>query len=470
MLLDVENPSEQGNANDMTVEGANILVEKIGEYMDNKIAQLEAGIKLKAQEGQPVEKAASSRDQEVLTKLNKVFARFEALTEPVSVPQLSNRIKLLIKNMLDDRSKGWERTKKQNEKKPMKVEELWKETQKKLEQEQAARMLAEEEEQSYLGGSHSGGNRHRGDRQRGGKQDYNSGQGGKYQPKDQSKQSQPTGGKGGQGKREEYNKPNSGLPKNPTSAPAGGAGTAKIVPIENPAMEKLLIQNFTAYVNSKEAPEEGEEKKEAFSLQLYKDLQTINGKKGGEIFYYLLNKAFDQSAREIEEILPEYVLLLAKEKVLDAKSFQIGVSKFLQNYPNIVSDIPKLPEWFSNVLLPLHQQSIINFKELKWVEKKESGAEDDDLPMVDDYFRLVAAFLFAFHTKGKASLQGLNSFMATSGFGAQLKAFQPQILEDNLFADILDTYTALYGNEKNARIIVHLLQGDEEGFKRDSTA
>lgn len=59
-------------------------------------------------------------------------------------------------------------------------------------------------------------------------------------------------------------------------------------------MEKLVIQNFTAYANFKNYEEaEGEEKKEPHSFQIYKDLQSVNGRKGGEIFYHFLNKVFD---------------------------------------------------------------------------------------------------------------------------------------------------------------------------------
>jgi hypothetical protein len=69
-----------------------------------------------------------------------------------SVPQVSNRVKMLIKNMLDNRSKGWEKTKKQDESGPMKVEELREKVEKKLREEMAQREQAEMEEQGYLGG------------------------------------------------------------------------------------------------------------------------------------------------------------------------------------------------------------------------------------------------------------------------------------------------------------------------------
>lgn len=122
-----------------------------------------------------------------MRKIDATFARFEELTTGESDPQLSNRIKLLIKNMLDNRASGWERTKKENEKKPMKVDDLRRETERKLREEQEKARQAEDEEQSYLGNSRSGG---RGGRQGG----YNQGGDRQYQEKGGR---QDRGGRGG---------------------------------------------------------------------------------------------------------------------------------------------------------------------------------------------------------------------------------------------------------------------------------
>jgi hypothetical protein len=62
---------------------------------------------------------------------------------------------MLIKNMLDNRANGWEKTKKQDESGPMKVDELREKLEKKLREEMAERDRAEQEEQSYLGGGGS---------------------------------------------------------------------------------------------------------------------------------------------------------------------------------------------------------------------------------------------------------------------------------------------------------------------------
>lgn len=103
------------------------------------------------------EKPPKEADLATLSKIKKTFDRFDELSTENSVPQVSNRIKMLIKNMIDNRESGWERTKKQNEKGPMKVDELRKETERKLKEEAEMRMIAEQEEQAYLQGQGRGG-------------------------------------------------------------------------------------------------------------------------------------------------------------------------------------------------------------------------------------------------------------------------------------------------------------------------
>ncbi|TNV85454.1 hypothetical protein FGO68_gene13109 [Halteria grandinella] len=106
MLLAIETNGQLDFVNDMTVEGAVILIEKIGITLDAQILKLQNAIQQKGDSDKP------SRDSDTLAKINNLFKRFEDLTTSTSNPQLSNRIKLLIKNMLDNRASGWERTKK----------------------------------------------------------------------------------------------------------------------------------------------------------------------------------------------------------------------------------------------------------------------------------------------------------------------------------------------------------------------
>ena len=151
MLLSVDIEEQLQFVNDETVEGAVILINKIGHLIDAKRDQIES---MKGTDKPPRE-----ADLVTLTKINKTFGRFESLTEEKTTPPISNRIKMLIKNMLDNRASGWERTKKQNELGPMKVEDLPRETERMYREEQELRAQAEAEEQSYL---HGQGGRGRG--------------------------------------------------------------------------------------------------------------------------------------------------------------------------------------------------------------------------------------------------------------------------------------------------------------------
>jgi len=59
---------------------------------------------------------------------------------------------MLIKNMFDNRDSKWEKISKENKAGPMKVDALWKEAEKKFQQEYEERMKADQDEQAYLHG------------------------------------------------------------------------------------------------------------------------------------------------------------------------------------------------------------------------------------------------------------------------------------------------------------------------------
>ena len=118
---------------------------------------------------------------------------------------------------------------------------------------------------------------------------------------------------------------------------------------------------------------------------------------GGEIFYHFLNKIFDRPEYEIIDILPLYLTELAKSKVLDQRSFTRGILRFLQALPNISSDYPKISLWFSQVMMILFENDLLFFKELTWV--KSSKEKDEEEPIVDDYFNLMAQFLMLLSAK-----------------------------------------------------------------------
>jgi hypothetical protein len=125
----------------------------------------------------------------------------------------------------------------------------------------------------------------------------------------------------------------------------------------------------------------------------------VNGRRGGEIFYHFLNKVFDRSEQEVTEVLPKYLEDLVKSKVLDQRSFNLGISKYLNAVPNIAADYPKLAQWLSLVLQVLYESKAISFKDITWIDKKKAGAEDEE-PMVEDYFKVAGHFLYRLAQSG----------------------------------------------------------------------
>jgi hypothetical protein len=83
---------------------------KLGYLIDDKINKASVADK------------KSSKIEDKKVKYEKIFERFQYLCDSEKAP-ISKRVQLLIKNMLDNREKGWEKTKKMNESGPKKVEE-----------------------------------------------------------------------------------------------------------------------------------------------------------------------------------------------------------------------------------------------------------------------------------------------------------------------------------------------------------
>jgi hypothetical protein len=56
------------------------------------------------------EKLKKSTNFNIVNTINKIFARFQELQDDSALPKLSVRIKLLIKNLLENRQQGWQRS------------------------------------------------------------------------------------------------------------------------------------------------------------------------------------------------------------------------------------------------------------------------------------------------------------------------------------------------------------------------
>ena len=68
------------------------------------------------------------------------------------------------------------------------------------------------------------------------------------------------------------------------------------------------------------------------------------------------------------------------------------MSRFLTILPNIIADYPKLTRQLANVLFVLYNLNAIKFDKLVINEKLNapSSGDEDDQPMVEDYYRLFA--------------------------------------------------------------------------------
>jgi hypothetical protein len=110
-----------------TVEGAITLVTKVGPELDDQInvyqKQIEKAEVMKKESGADVKKLEDGRlqkesQQKALISIYDMFTVFE------NDPSFDNRIRLLIKNMFQNRAEHWKKSKEEEDKGPMKIEEL----------------------------------------------------------------------------------------------------------------------------------------------------------------------------------------------------------------------------------------------------------------------------------------------------------------------------------------------------------
>jgi hypothetical protein len=99
MLLGVENQAQRESVNDDTVEGATVLMNKIGYLIDEKLS------KYSSEKNEDKRK----KNEKTAEKFNKIYERLDEITQ---TNECSVRVSLLVKNMLENRESGWEKTKK----------------------------------------------------------------------------------------------------------------------------------------------------------------------------------------------------------------------------------------------------------------------------------------------------------------------------------------------------------------------
>jgi hypothetical protein len=91
---------------------------KAGPLLDRALKSIEENMKSADKKG------LKKSDPGTAETIRKIFSRFLQIASDSDDSRVSNRTKLLIKNMLEDRANDWEKTKKQSQSGPKKVDDL----------------------------------------------------------------------------------------------------------------------------------------------------------------------------------------------------------------------------------------------------------------------------------------------------------------------------------------------------------
>jgi transcription termination factor Rho len=222
---------------------------------------------------------------------------------------ISNRIKILIKNMFSNREDGWAKSAEMNKGGPKTKIEIQKEVEKKYKDEQAAR------DRNQGGGGRYGDrkdgynnrdNRDNRDRRDGGNRNnndgYNNNDGGRRNTENRYQKKDTQGGTYGKGGRENRNERDNrdNRDRKPTVRDA-----PKIIELDDEEMAAQLKKNFEEYAaqgveENDEEVEDAKPEDKKFDLSSYDKLKSENGKTGPTIFFNLLCKVFDEEMQKVD--------------------------------------------------------------------------------------------------------------------------------------------------------------------------
>jgi hypothetical protein len=86
--------------------------------------------------------------------------------------------------------------------------------------------------------------------------------------------------------------------------------------------------------------------------------------------------------------------------VINVTDLQSALSKYFINLNDTVIDVPLLSEHLSKLLFELIDNNIISGSDLIFMNaQKKTDGNEDDLPMIDELFRLVANLLVLLYEK-----------------------------------------------------------------------
>lgn len=96
------------------------------------------------------------------------------------------------------------------------------------------------------------------------------------------------------------------------------------------------------------------------------------------------------------------------------------------------------------VLFTLYENGAIKFSEIYWNDKfsgpQTSTGEEEDAPLVEDYYRLMAAFLDRMANQENSTPDTILEFFKSNNLNQVFSKMKPLILEDSLFDDIEETF------------------------------
>jgi hypothetical protein len=276
---------------DLVIEGGINLMNKVGQAYEENVKR--AGVK---------------KQDEQQRGYQQIMDRFKEVMDYPDETIISNRIKILVKNMFSNRDDGWSKSAEINKGGPKKKIEIQQEVENKYKAEAAARNQGK----GYGGDRRDGGYNDRGDRRGDRDRDgnkrndgYNEGGGNRRQGENRYVKKDTQGGTYGKGGRENRNererRPVKEAPK-------------EIVEMDDEEMGQKLKKNFEEYVstvNDQEDIEETEETKpteaKKYDLSLYDKLKTENGKSNSTIFFNLLTKVFDEDMQKVDKNFDGYL-------------------------------------------------------------------------------------------------------------------------------------------------------------------
>jgi hypothetical protein len=86
--------------------------------------------------------------------------------------------------------------------------------------------------------------------------------------------------------------------------------------------------------------------------------------------------------------------------VINVTDLQSALSKYFINLNDTVIDVPLLSEHLSKLLFELIDNNIISGSDFIFMDvQKKTDGNEDDLPMIDELFRLVANLLVLLYEK-----------------------------------------------------------------------